>query len=117
MGVIVTRQSTPSGGSGVFSQTEKLALELEFEYKAVYPSYYKELDYFTAPPQLRGNLSDVDIWIDDTKTTKLFHKDFYYDDSFNLYKTLLSRESDGAQLLKIFEYTSGDLTSVTVSTG
>jgi hypothetical protein len=116
MGVIVTKQSTPSGGSGVFSQTEKLALQMEIEYNTAFPSYYKEFEYVPSGP-LKGSLLEVDIWTDDTKTTLLFHKDFWYSASKDLSKTLLTRDSDGAQLLKLFEYTSGDLTSVTVSTG
>ena len=114
MGVILTRKSTSSssasgGGSGVYTESEKLAIEMEMEFKAYIESYYKELSYTD------GSLTNVGIWFDNTKTTKIFNKDLTYT-SGALSETLLTRISDSKQLLKIFDYDGNDnLTSVTVS--
>jgi hypothetical protein len=117
MGVIVTRGTGSAGASGsVFDANDKLAFEMEMEFKTANESYYKEL-YYVPAGQLRGSLIDVIIWTDDLKTTQLFAKDLFYNSSKDLSRTLLTRDSDGAQLLKIFEYTDGDLTSITVSAG
>jgi hypothetical protein len=114
MGVILTRHitssSTGSGSSGAFTNDEKLALEMEMEFKAAVPSYYKELDYTD------GNLTNIGIWLDDTKVTKLFNKSLLFNDG-NLLQTLLTRISDSSKILKLFNYTDGNLTSVTVSAG
>ena len=117
MGVIITHgtgTTTTAGasGSGAINETEKLALEMEMEFKTANESYYKEFDYSPA-----GDLIDIDIWTDSTKTSKLFHKDLFYDSNENLERTLLNRISDGSYLLKIFAYVSGNLDSVTVSAG
>jgi hypothetical protein len=118
MGVIVTKSigSAGASGAGAFTQVEKLALEMEMEFKAAQTSYYKEFEYVPTGP-LGGSLLDAFIWEDDLKIVLLFSKDFWYDANKNLSKTLLTRDSDGAQILKTFEYTSGNLISVTVSAG
>jgi hypothetical protein len=116
MGVILTRKSTSSssasgGGSGVYTSAEKLAIEMEMEFKAANDSYYKELSYTD------GSLTNVGIWTDNTKVFKLFNKDLSYS-SGALTQTLLERISDSAKLLKLFDYDVDDnLTSVTVSAG
>jgi len=115
MGVILTRHTTSSStgsgsSSGVFTSAEKLALEMEMEFKAAVPSYYKELQYTD------GNLTNIGIWLDNTKVTKLFNKDLSFS-SGNLTQTLLTRISDSSKILKLFNYTDGNLTSVTVSAG
>jgi hypothetical protein len=116
MGVILTRKSTSSssasgGGSGVYTSAEKLAIELEMEFKAANDSYYKELSYTD------GSLTNIGIYLDDTKVFKLFNKDLTYS-SGALSQVLLERISDSAKLLKILEYDVNDnLTSVTVSAG
>jgi len=114
MGIILTRHvGTGSGGAsgGAFSQAEKLALEMEMEYKTAYPSYYKEFTY-----SQQGDLTDIDIYETDAKLVQLFSKDFTYSGQ-DLSQTLLTRISDGSQILKIFGYTGQDLTSITVSAG
>jgi hypothetical protein len=117
MSVIITHSPPATGDPGIFTQVEKLALELEMAYKTAFPSYYKEFDYVDTGP-LKGSLIDIDIWTDDTKTTKLFHKDLWYNDDKLLDRTLLIRVSDSTGLLKIFEYDASDnLTSITVSAG
>jgi hypothetical protein len=115
MGVILTRKSTSSssasGGSGVYTTAQKLAIEMEMEFKAANSSYYKELTYDD------GFLTNVGIWIDDTKVYQLFSKDLNYTNEL-LSSTLLTRTSDNAKLLKILEYDVDDnLTSITVSAG
>jgi hypothetical protein len=115
MGIILTHGtgSGTSSGSGAFTQTEKLALQMETEFIASQTSYYKELDYSDT-----DFLIDIDIWTDDTKTLKLFHKDLFYNSDENLDRTLLLRISDNAQLLKTFAYDiNGNLASITVSAG
>jgi len=115
MGVILTRHitssSTGSGASsGVFTSAEKLSLEMEMEFKAAIPSYYKELQY------TNGDLTNIGIWFDSSKVTKLFNKDLLFSGG-NLSQTLLTRITDSSKILKLFNYTDGNLTSVTVSAG
>lgn len=123
MGVIVTRSTASQGGSGAgaYTQTEKLAMEIDMEFKAANASYYKELYYKPVDPN-KGVLVSAGIWIDDIKTTRLFAKDLQYFEagslSGNLEQTLLTRDSDSAQLLKLFGYDNdANLVSVTVSAG
>ena len=121
MGVIVTHSTSTAGasGGGAFTQAEKLALQMEMEFIASQESYYKELSYVTDPGPLRGSLLDVDIYTDSGKTVQLFHKDLFYDDVTRLLdRTLLTRISDGAALLKQLTYDASDnLISITVSAG
>jgi len=124
MGVIVTRSigtgSTATAGCGVFTPAEKLALQMEMEFKTAYASYYKEFVYIDGGVN-DGTLVSAAIWIDPVKTTRLFTKDFTYEIGgggkySNLAQTLLHRDSDSAQLLKIFGYDNDDnLASVTIS--
>ena len=114
MGVILTRSVSTAGssGSGAFSQIDKLALEMEMEFKTANASYFKDLDYTD------GLLTNINIWTDSGKTLRLFNKLFQYDASENLSRILLTRDSDSAQLLKILEYDgSGNLDTITVSAG
>ena len=114
MGVILTRKSTSSSsasGSGVYTTTQKLAIEMEMEFKAANDSYYKELSYED------GFLTNIGIWLDNTKVYQLFNKDLVYTNEM-LSTSLLTRISDNAKLLKILEYDIDDnLTSITVSAG
>lgn len=98
MGVIVVRgKSGAGGGTGVYSQAEKLALELEMSFKAANLSNYKEFTY-TA-----GDLTGIDIYEDDTKAVKLFNKIFTCI-SGTLTQLVLTRVSDSATLTKDFNY-------------
>lgn len=123
MSVIVTRSTASQGGSGsgVFTQAEKLALEMEMEFKAANASYYKELYYKPDNPN-KGNLISAGIWTTTFKTLRLFAKDLNYYESGslkgNLDNTLLLRDLDNAQLLKIFNYDDNEnLASIQVSAG
>jgi hypothetical protein len=126
MGVIVTRGtgtgSAGGSGTGAYTIPEKLAIEMEMEFKAAQADYYKELLYEIGGVN-DGTLISAGIWIDTIKTTRLFSKDFTYEVGGggrygNLTQTLLLRESDGAQLLKLFGYDGDDnLTSIQVSAG
>ena len=119
MAVIVTRSVSTAGasGSGAFLQDEKLALQMEMEFVASQASYFKELSYVAQGP-LKGSLLDVDIWTDSGKARKIFHKDLFYNEDKDLERTLLTRISDDAKILKILVYDgSGNLESITVSAG
>ena len=115
MGVILLKQTTgtsTSGSSGnnpAYTESEKLILEMEMEFKTSNLENYKELQY-----DVEGYLSNVSIWYDNTKALKIFNKDFNYNNGY-LESTLLKRISDSALLLRTFEYTNGSLTSVTTS--
>ena len=109
MGVIVTKSTgSGSGSSGVFSQAEKLTLELEMEFKAANLYYYKELSYTDT------KLTGVDIYTDNTKTVTLFSKSLTYSDN-KLTQSNLTRISDGATLTKVFNYSGSSLISIEVS--
>ena len=115
MGVIVTRNlSTGTGGasgSGAYSVLEKLANEMELEFKSIYLYYYKELTY-----NAKKQLSNVGIWTDDLKTLKLFNKDLSYNASKQLVRTDLTRISDSETMTKLFAYNAqNQLTTVTTS--
>lgn len=109
MGVIITIPMAPGGaGSGVFSQSEKLALELEMEFKAAKLYYYKEFGY-------TGNeLTVIDIYEDKTKAIQLFGKTLTYTDG-KLTQIDLTRISDSATLTKKFTYTGSQLISIEVT--
>ena len=94
---------TVSGGTGIYSQYEKFAIEMEMEFKAAQSSYFKELTYLGSGP-LIGSLVDIDIFTDNTKSIQLFHKDLYYNLSNNLGKTLLTRIADDSQVVKFLTY-------------
>ena len=114
MAIILTRHAgTGSAGAsgGAYSQDEKLAMELEMAFKAAKLSNYREFVYAS------GDLTTITIYEDDTKVITLFTKGFTYDVGGDLTELLLTRDTDGAQLLKIFAYTDGDLTSITASAG
>jgi hypothetical protein len=102
MSVILTRSaSTGSAGAsgGAYTQAEKLAMEMEMSFKASKLSNYSEFTY-----SQQGDLTDIDIYESDSKG--------------NLTDILLTRISDGVQLLKLFTYSQqGDLTTITVSAG
>ena len=101
----------PVGSKQVWTETEKLALELEMAYKTSYPSYYKDLIYSN------GNLCCVEIW-NSTQTTRLFTKTLSYDVSGNLTEIEIVRASDSGTLIKrLFYEIDGDLDYITVSAG
>ena len=86
MGVIVTRSTTSLSGSGgvssSYTSAEKLAMEMEMEFKAANASYFKELDY-----DVNDNLTTIDIWTTPLKTLQLFNKTLSYNVSGNLTDT------------------------------
>jgi hypothetical protein len=114
MGVILTRSPSSQSGSaaGAFSQVEKLALEMEMEFKSANTSYFKDLDYTNEV------LTNINIWTDSSKTLRLFGKLLQYDLDENLIRTILRRDSDNTQLVKFLEYDiGGNLDTITVSAG
>lgn len=109
MGVIVTKPtSSAGGGGGAYSQPEKLAIELEMEFKAAELYYYKEFGY------TGSQLTAVDIYHDNTKVIQLFAKTLTYTGSV-LTSTFLTRVSDSATLHKAFDYSGPQLTSITTT--
>jgi hypothetical protein len=109
MGIIVTKPgSVGSAGSGVFSQAEKLALELEMEFKAAKLYYYKEFTY------IGSQLTGVDVYEDNTKVVQLFNKILTYTES-KLTRTDLTRISDSVVLTKTFSYVDNKLISITTT--
>jgi hypothetical protein len=102
MGVIVTRHTTGSSsvsGSGAYTQLEKLANEMELEFKSVYLYYFKELTY-----NVQKQLTNIGIWTDNLKSMKLFNKDLAYNGLKQLIRTDLTRISDGETMTKLFIY-------------
>lgn len=109
MGVIVTKPTAGGGGgAGAYSQPEKLAMELEMEFKAAELYYYKEFGY------TGSKLTVIDIYQDDTKAIQLFAKTLTYAGSV-LTSTFLTRVSDSATLHKAFDYSGAQLTSITTT--
>jgi hypothetical protein len=92
-------------GSGAYTQSEKLAMELEMEFKAANLYCYKEYSY------TGSNLTGVTIYTDNTKVTTLFTKTLSYSGT-KLTQTVLTRITDAATLTKTYTYTGGKLISV-----
>ena len=120
MGVIVTKQTSTGGtsvsGAGAYTQLEKLAMEMEMEFKAAKLYNYKEYSYggSGAFPQLVL----FEIWENETKMTRLFRKDFQYGDGLfpQLTRTDLLRDSDNETLTRLYSYnTLGQLISIETS--
>jgi len=100
MAIILTKSmsSANASGSGVFSQLDKLALELEMGFKTANLSNYKEFEYTDSI------LSSITIYTDDTKGTTLFRKNLTYDINDILTQVMLTRVSPSAALIKSFAY-------------
>jgi hypothetical protein len=115
MSIILTRHVGTGSGSasgGAYTQVEKRNMELFQAFKAAQLSYYSEFTY------TQKDLTNITIYETDAKLVTLFTKDFSYSQQGDLTEILLTRDDDGAQLLKLFEYSQqGDLTSITVSAG
>ncbi len=114
MGVIVTRQTTGSGsasGGGAYTLLEKLANEMEMEFKSISLYAYKEFVY-----NVQKQLTNIGIWADNTKASKLFNKDLSYNVQKQLIRTDLIRISDGETMAKLFTYNGQkQLESITTS--
>jgi len=113
MGIIFTKP-TPgaSGGSGVYSQSEKLALEMEMAFKALNINVYKEFTYYSTSE----NLITIEYYTDTGKGTQLFTTDLSYNTSSQLTSSKLTRNSDSVTLTKSFIYDGvGNLTSISRS--
>ena len=111
MGTILTKTtaSSSSTGGGVYTSSEKLAMELEMSFKASKLYYYKEFSYSG------GNLAEIDIYEDTTKAVKLFNKSILYT-SGNVAQTVLTRISDNEKVAKRFYYNvDGTLNNIRVT--
>jgi len=87
-----------AGVGGAFSQAEKLALELEMDFKASKLLCYKEPGSYTD-----GYLTLVDVWETPAKLVKLFSKALSYTDGLCT-QSVLTRIADGATLTKTLTY-------------
>ena len=113
MGVIVTRQTSSgaTSGSGAYTLLEKLANEMEMDFKSIQLYAYKEFTY-----NVQKQLTNIGIWTDDGKGTKLFNKDLSYNVPKQLIRTDLTRISDGETMVRIFVYNiQKQLESITTS--
>jgi hypothetical protein len=89
---------TGAGSAGAYTESEKLAMELQMQFKASKLSNYKELTW-------TGDLlTATDVYEDNSKAVKLFNLVLSYDVNDVLVQTVLTRISDSATLTKTFEY-------------
>ena len=111
-GIIQTKsRGGAAGGSGVYSQSEKLAMEMEMSFKASNLSNFKELLFDSA-----GDLYNISIYTASDKITKLFNKDLTYDSAGDLSQVILTRISDSVILTKNLSYDGdGNLSTVNIS--
>ena len=115
MAVIITKSlagTTGSGGgaAGAYNDAEKSAMELEMSFKAANLSNFKELTY------ANSLLSEINIYTDGGKVTKLFMKELDYDVSDKLSQITLTRISPYALLTKTLNYDVTDnLFTITIS--
>tara|TARA_Y100000310_G_scaffold343740_1_gene452791 strand:- start:1052 stop:1393 length:342 start_codon:yes stop_codon:yes gene_type:complete len=108
MGVITTKNRGGFGGDHTYSQAEKLAMEMEMSFKAANLANFKELVFDSS-----GDLSNVSIYTDSGKATKLFNKDLTYDSSGDLSQLVLTRITDSVVLTKDFSYDGdGNLSTI-----
>lgn len=85
---------------------------IDLEYKSRIPDYYKEFSY-TAD----GDIDAIDIWKNNTKTTKLFTKAFTYTTG-NLTQILITDVVTGETLTKTIAYDGdGNVSSITKDYG
>lgn len=75
------------GSDGALSVQDQLNLEMEIEYKTSRQAYYKETTF------VGRNLTNVSVYTNSSKTTKMFNKDLIYVNDI-LSQTVLTRISD-----------------------
>ncbi len=115
MGVIITKSLagttvSGSGSAGAYNDAEKSAMELEMSFKAANLSNFKELTYSDSL------LSEINIYTNSGKTTKLFMKELDYDISDKLSQITLTRINPNATLTKVLNYDGDDnLLTITIS--
>lgn len=90
------------------SVTTSKELELEFGYVFGLPLSYTKFTY------VDKQLTALEIFEDNTETTKLFQKDFTYTGKL-LTKLVITRTSDGVILTKDLAYIGKDLANITRS--
>jgi hypothetical protein len=81
-------------------------VDLQLEFKVALGKGYAEYTYTS------GELTQIDVWEDNTKATKLFTKVFTYT-SGDLTEIELTDEVSSLVLTKTFTYVSGELTTKT----
>lgn len=82
---------------------------IDLDYKSRLSTYYHEISY-TAD----GDVDTIDIWLNNTKTTKLFTKAFTYNVGGDLTQILISDVVTGATLTKALAYhANGNLETIT----
>lgn len=94
-------------GSGFIYQDEKFVLEMELAHKFASSNNYKEMIF-----DVDGQLTDVNIYADNTKTIQLFSLELSYTNS-QLTQSVLTRISDGATLTKTLVYNGSELSTIT----
>ncbi len=89
---------------------EKLAMELEMSFRAANLYNFKELTYSNSL------LSEINIYTDSNKNTKLFRKALNYDGEDKLSQITLTRISPSSSLIKTLNYDGEDrLVTITIS--
>ena len=97
----------PAGNDGAFTAADELALEMEIAFKSANINNFREL-IFTS-----GLLTNLSIYTDSGKSTKLFNKDLTYDVNDTLTTIVLTRISDSVTLTKNLIYNlDGSLKSI-----
>jgi len=96
------------GADGAMSITDVAILEMEMAFKLANLTNFRETIYDT-----NGLLTNLSIYTNSSKTTKLFNKDFTYDVSEVLTTITLTRVSDSTILTKNLVYNvDGTLRSI-----
>lgn len=101
----MSNRVTKQAGGGPVSSADT-QLRLEFAFAQLYK--FKEFLY------TGDNLTQINIWTDSSKTTKLYQKVFAYSGS-DLASITVTRISDSFTYTKTFDYTAGNLTSITTA--
>lgn len=96
--------SGTSGVDGAMTSQEKLALEISLAFDSSNPSVRKDFTY-----DVSKNLTQIDIYTNDSTGTLLFTKTFTYV-AKDLTQSVTTRASDGATLTVTFTYSGKDLT-------
>ena len=82
---------------------------IDLDYKSRLSTYYHEISYTVG-----GDVDTIDVWLNNTKTTKLFTKAFTYNVGGDLTQILITDVVTGATLTKALVYdVNGNLETIT----
>jgi|LGVE01.1.fsa_nt_gb hypothetical protein len=107
------KQKVLVGGGGGSIDTSKYdshvsSDELLHMFNSTYKTSYSELIY------VDGNITQINVYINDTKTTKLFTKEILYSDG-NIETVTITNNISNQSIIKTISYLDGNITNISVA--